>query len=148
MTVPSRRRRQSIFDLINDYVEEIESLADLLAPLDHQSWDVRTSTLEPLCNVSVTPDEVVVTADLPFSDPDSIRVEPVDQSTLEITARIVRRVCCEDLGIVHERGEFSTFKCQTHIPVAVDVKKRTKRFKKGILEVRLPRKKGYEIKVE
>jgi HSP20 family molecular chaperone IbpA len=75
-------------------------------------------------------------------------VEPLDEKTLEISAKIVRRVCCEDLGIIHQRGEFSTFKCQTHIPVAVDAEKRTKRFKKGILEVRLPRKKGHEIRVE
>ncbi len=144
----SRRRRRSIFDLVNEYVEEMESLADELLHVERQSWDIRASTLEPLCNVSVTPDEVVVTADLPFSDPDSITVEPVDEKTLEISARIMRRVCCEDLGIIHQRGEFSTFKCQTHIPVAVDAKKRTKRFKKGILEVRLPRKKSHEIKVE
>lgn len=144
----NRRRRRSIFDLINEYVEEVESLADQLLPVERQSWDVRASTLEPLCNVSVKPDEVVVTADLPFSDPDSIRVEPLDEKTLEISAKIVRRVCCEDLGIIHQRGEFSTFKCQTHIPVAVDAEKRTKRFKKGILEVRLPRKKGHEIRVE
>lgn len=145
--MPNRRRR-SIFDLISEYVEEVESLADQLLPVERQSWDIKASTLEPLCNVSVTPDEVVVTADLPFSDPDSIKVEPVDEETLEISAKIVRRVCCEDLGIIHQRGEFSTFKCQTHIPVAVDTRKRTKRFKKGILEVRLPRKRGHEIRVE
>jgi HSP20 family molecular chaperone IbpA len=146
--VSSRKRRQSIFDLISDYVEEMESLADDLLSIERPSWDVRAGTIQPLCNVSVTPDEVVVTADLPFSDPDSIKIEPSDERTLEISAKIGRRVCCEDLGIIHQRGEFSTFNCQTRIPVAVDMKRRTKRLKKGILEVRLPRKKGYEIKVK
>jgi len=144
----SIRRRRSIFDLINEYIEEMEALAEELLPLEQPSWNVATRTIEPLCNVFVTPDQVIVTADLPFSDPNSIIVEPVDKKTLEIRAKIKRRVCCEDLGIIHQVGEFSTFNCQTRIPVPVDMEKMEVRFKKGILEVRLPRKKGFEIKVE
>ncbi len=144
----SQRRRRSIFDLINEYVEEMESLAEELLPPERPSWDIQTHTIEPLCNVSVTPDEVIVTADLPFSEPDSIKVEPVDQKTLEIHSTIKRKVCCNDLGISHQKGEFSTFNCQTRIPVPVDMNKRKGRFKKGILEIRLPRKKGYEIKIK
>lgn len=144
----SRTRRRSVLDLISDYLEKMESLADDLLPFERPSWDIRAGTIQPLCSVSVAPEEVVVTADLPFSDPDSIKIEPSDERTLEITAKIRRRLCCEDLGIIHQRGEFSTFNCQTRIPVAVDMKRRTEKFKKGILEVRLPRKRGYEIKVE
>ena len=144
----SSRRRRSIFELINEYIEKMESLAEGLLPTEQPSWDIQTRTIEPLCNVFVTPEEVIVTADLPFSDPDSIKVEPIDRNTLEIIAKIKRKVRCEDLGIVHQRGEFSTFNCQTRIPVPVDMKKRKAKFKKGILEVWLPRKKGYEIKVE
>ncbi|MCW4055706.1 MAG: Hsp20/alpha crystallin family protein [Candidatus Bathyarchaeota archaeon] len=144
----SRTGRRSVFDLISDYLEKMESLADDLLPVERPSWDVKAGTIQPLCNVSVAPDEVVVTADLPFSDPDSIEIEPSDERTLEITAKFRRRICCEDLGIIHHRGEFSTFNCQTRIPVAVDMKRRTERFKKGVLEVKLPRKKGYEIKLE
>jgi HSP20 family molecular chaperone IbpA len=144
----SSRRRRSIFDLINEYLEEMEALAEELLPLEQPSWNVATRTIEPLCNVFVTPDQVIVTADMPFSDPNSIVVEPIDKKTLEIRAKIKRRVCCEDLGIIHQEGEFSTFNCQTRIPVPVDMEKMEVRFKKGILEVRLPRKKGFEIKVE
>lgn len=143
-----RSKRRSIFDLINEYVEEMEALAEELLPFERPSWNVEAQTIEPLCNVFVTPNQVIVTADLPFSDPNSIKVEPIDEKTLEITARMKRRVCCEDLGIMHEKGEFSTFNCQTRIPVPVDTEKRKVKFKKGILEVRLPRKKGYEIRVE
>lgn len=143
-----RSKRRSIFDLINEYVEEMEALAEELLPFERPSWNVEAQTIEPLCNVFVTPNQVIVTADLPFSDPNSIKVEPIDEKTLEITARMKRRVCCEDLGIMHEKGEFSTFNCQTRIPVPVDTEKRKVKFKKGILEVRLPRKKGYELRVE
>jgi HSP20 family molecular chaperone IbpA len=144
----SHRRKRSIFDLIDEYIEEMESLAEELVPSRQPTWNINTRTIEPLCNVLVTPDEVIVTADLPFSDPDSVTVEPIDKKTLEIRAKINRRICCGDLGITHQKGEFSTFNCQTHIPVPVDMKKKKVKFKKGILEVRLPRKRGYEIKVE
>jgi len=144
----SRRRRRSIFELIHEYMEEMESLAEELLPTEQPTWDIQAHTIEPLCNVFVAPDEVIVTADLPFSEPDSIKVEPIDRKTLEISAKMKRRVCCDDLGIFHQTGEFSTFNCQTRIPVPVDLGRRKAKFKKGILEIRLPRKKGYEIKVE
>ncbi len=143
----SSSKRRSIFDLIKEYMEETEALAEEPSA-ERPSWNVEAHTIEPLCNVSVTPNEVIVTADLPSSDPDSVKVEPIDEKTLEISAKMKRRVCCEDLGIIHQRGEFSTFNCQTRIPVAVDMKKKEAKFKKGILEVRLPRKKDSEIKIE
>ncbi|UCE96863.1 MAG: Hsp20/alpha crystallin family protein [Candidatus Bathyarchaeota archaeon] len=142
------KKNNSIFDLIHEYLEEIKELTEELLPSERPSWDIESLTIEPLCNVSVTPNEVIVTADLPFTDPNSVKVEPVDSMTLEISAKIERRICCEDLGITHQEGEFSAFNCQTRIPVPVEMKKRKSKFKKGILEVRLPRKKGYEIKVE
>ncbi len=144
----SHRRRRTIFDMIDEYIERMESLTEELLPMEHPSWNIEEHSIEPLCNVYVTPNEVIVTADLPFSDPDSIKIEPADEKTLKITAKMKQRVCCEDLGITHQKGEFSTFNCRTHIPVSVYMEKRKAKLKKGILEVRLPRKKGHEIKVE
>ena len=142
------RRRRSVFDLIGEYLEEMESWTEELMFLKQPSWNINTSTIEPLCNVDITHDEVVVTADLPFSDPRSVKVELVDKGTLEIKASIKRRICCNDLGIIHQSGEFSTFSCEVRIPVPVDMDKKKETVKKGILEVRLPRKKGYEIKIK
>ncbi len=142
------RRRRSVFDLIGEYVDEMESWVEELMVSKQPSWNINTNTIEPLCNVDITHDEVVVTADLPFSDPESVRVELLEKGTLEIKARIKRRICCNDLGIIHQSGEFYTFSCKVRIPVPVDMDKKKEKVKKGILEVRLPRKKGYEIKVE
>ncbi|MFQ6068685.1 MAG: Hsp20/alpha crystallin family protein [Candidatus Bathyarchaeia archaeon] len=144
----SSKRRRSIFDLISEYMKEMESLVEELLPTERPCWNVEECTIEPLCNVVVTPSEVIVTADLPFADPYSIKVEPFDEKTLEISAKMKRKVYLDDFGITYQKGEFSTFNCQTHIPVPVDIEKREVKFKKGILEVRLPRKKGYEIKIE
>lgn len=136
-------------DLINDYIEEFEILSEEMGRVfERPSWDARSCCIEPLCSVFVAPDEVVVTADLPNTRPDTIKVEQVDHDTLEIRAEMKRKVSFEEFGIAHRKGEFSFFHCQTRIPVAVDAKRMKTQFKRGILEVHLPRKKGYRMKVE
>jgi HSP20 family protein len=147
----ARRRRRSIFDLISDYLEDLETLSEELgevAMAEHPSWDLRACCIEPLCSVFVTPDEVVVTADLPYTDPDTIKVKQVNRDTLEIRAEMKRKIRFNEFGITHRQGEFQFFRCPTHIPVSVDAKRMKTKFKRGILEVHLPRKKGYRIKVE
>ena len=119
-----------------------------LTVAERPSWDVRSCCLEPLCNVHVAADEVVVTADLPNIAPETIKVEQVSKRTLEIKAEMKRKIHFKEFGITHRQGEFQFFWCQTHIPVPVGTKKMKKEVKRGILEVHLPRKKGYLIKVE
>ena len=146
----TRRRRRSLFDLISDYMEDFETLSEERARAftERPSWDTRLCCIEPLCSVFVAADEVVVTADLPNTNPDTIRVERVNKDTLEIRAEMKRKVSFEEFGITHRKGEFSFFRCQTNIPVAVDARRMRTQFKRGILEVHLPRKKGVGIKVE
>jgi len=146
-----RRRRRSIFDLIRDYVEDIEALAEeLLEPAfaERPSWDTRSCCLEPLCNVFVTPDEVIVTADLPNIHPDTIKVTPISADALEIRAEMRRKIRFDEFGITHRKGEFQFFRCQTNIPVPVNMDRIKTEFKRGILEIHLSRKKGYRIKIE
>jgi len=145
------RRRRSIFELISEYMRAIEEeIEERLREffVDHPSWNPRTCTLEPLCNVFITPDEVVITADLPYAEKDTIEVKPLNNNLFEIKAKLKRKICFEDLGITHQEGEFSTFYCQVRVPVAVEKEERKISFKNGILEVRLPRKKKHEIKIE
>ena len=144
------RRRRSIFDIMREHIEEFEELADEMFErfMERPSWDVRTHSLEPLCNVSVSSDRVIVTADLPKVDPKSIRVTGIADDLIEITAKMRVKVNFEDLGITHRRGEFSCFSCRVPLPVPVDTSRARARFRRGILEITLPRKRGYEIKVE
>ena len=131
-------------------MEELEELAEEMMDqlIERPSWDVRTHSLEPLCDVSVTPDRVIVTADLPKVDPRSIRVSGVADDLIEITAKMRVKINFEDFGVTHRRGEFSCFSCRVPLPVPVDTSRAKARFRKGILEIILPRKRGYEIKVE
>jgi len=151
MSESSKHRRSSLLDLLSDYLEDLESFSEELFEAERAerpSWDLKSCCIEPLCNVSVTPDEVVVVADLPNTNPDTIKVEQVNHDTLEIKAEMKRKIRFNEFGITHRQGEFQHFRCLSHIPVLVDAKRMKTTFKRGILEVRLPRKSDYKIRVE
>lgn len=146
-----KRRKRSIFDLIRDYIEDIEVHAEEnMEPsfIERPTWNVESCCLEPLCSVFVTPDEVIVTADLPNINEETIEVNPVSADALEIRAEMKRKIRFDEFGITHRKGEFQFFRCQTSIPAPVNMEQMRREFKHGILEIHLPRKKGYRIKVE
>ncbi len=147
----SRRRKRPIFELMSEYMEDFEMMAEELiesAVVERPTWDVRSKCLEPLRNVFVTADEVIVTADLPYAEPETVKVEAISRDLIEIAAKMKREIRFHDFGITHRKGEFSSFRCQTRIPVPVDTKRMEIRFKRGVLEVHLPRKRGYPIRVK
>jgi HSP20 family molecular chaperone IbpA len=147
----SAKRRRDFLELMRDYLEDWETFADELlesARMERPSWDIKSCCLEPLCNVFVSVNEVIVTSDLPRIDPKTITVEAVNANMIEIKATMKRKIRFHDLGITHREGEFTSFRCHVHIPVPVDMKKMKTQFKRGILEVYIPRKKGYKIKVK
>lgn len=146
----STRRRRSIFDIIDEYFENLGEWAERVreALIEKPSWNRRACTMEPLRDIMVTPTEVTVTVDLPYAEENTIQVKPISKDTIEILAKMKRKVRFDDFGITHYKGEFQTLHCQTRIPVPVYMDKMEIRFKKGILEIRLPRKHEYEIPVE
>jgi HSP20 family molecular chaperone IbpA len=138
-----KQRKHSIFDVMNKYMEEFETLADELMEStfpEGPSWNTETCCLQALSNVSITSREVIVTADLPNIEPETVKVEAVDENLIEITAKMRKKVRFADLGIYHRQGEFSSLRCQDHIHVAFDAEKMKISWKGGILEVRFPRK--------
>ena len=145
------RKKRSIFEIMSEYMENLDTWADELLDSivsDRPSWDVQSRCLEPLCNIFVTADEVVVTADLPYAQPETVEVEALGENLIEISAKMKRKVRFDDFGISHRKGEFSSFRSRTRIPVPVETERMKIHFKRGILEVHLPRKKGYRIKIE
>jgi HSP20 family molecular chaperone IbpA len=141
-----KQRKRSILNVINEYMEEFETLADELmasAFPEGPSWNTETCCLQALSNVFMTPQEVIVTADLPSIEPETVKVEAIDENTIEITAKMKKKVRFADLGIYHRQGEFSSLSCQDHIHVAFDAEKMKISWKGGILEVRFPRKTKY-----
>ena len=146
----STRRKRSIFDIISEYFESLEEKAEQLGEtlIERPSWNQKACSFEPLREIMVTTTEVIVTVDLPLTEENTIQVKPIEKNTLEISAKMKRKVRFEDFGITHHKGEFQTFHCQTRIPVQVHMDKMHFRFKKGILEVHLPRKHEYTIPIE
>jgi len=146
----STRKNRSIFDIINEYFENLEEWTERFREslIEKPSWNCRACTIEPLRDIMVTPTEVTVTVDLPYAEENAIKVRPISKDTIEILAKMKQKVRFGDFGITHYKGEFQTLHCQTHIPVPVDMDKMEIRFKKGILEIRMPRKHEYEIPIE
>ena len=144
----NKRKRRSIYDMIREYLEEVEKLKEGIPLTERPSWDLKECTLEPLSNIFVSRREVIITADLPYVLQSSVKVEPINDDRLEITAEMKRKVKLKDLGMTHHEGEFSTFSCQTRIPVPVDMKHIETSFKRGVLEIRIPRKRMYTIPVK
>ena len=139
-----KREKPSTFDMMEKYLEEIEALADELmasAFPEGPSWNTETCCLQALSNVFITSREVIVTADLPNIEPETVKVEAVDENLIEITAKMKKKVRFADLGIYHRQGEFSFLRCQGRVHVAFDAEKMKISCKGGILEGRFPRKK-------
>jgi len=136
-------RKRSIFDVMGEYVEAFDALADELLEAtfpESPSWNTETCCLQALSNVFVTSREVVVTADMPNIEPETVKVEAVDETLIQITAKMKKKVRFADLGICHRQGEFSALRCQDRIQVGFDSEKMKIAFTGGIIEVRFPRK--------
>ena len=144
------KRKRSIFDVIDEYFEDLEEWAERFREtlVERPSWNQKACTMEPLRDIMVTPTEVIVTVDLPYTEENMIQVKPLDKNVIQISANMKRKIRLDDFGITHHRGEFQKLQCHTRIPVPVYMDKMEIRFKKGILEIRLPRKHEYEIPIE
>jgi len=138
----STKRKRSTMSIRGNYFEDIEEELERWREtlIQRPSWNQKASTMEPLRHVRVTPTEVIVTVDLPLTKENSIQVKPVDKSSIEILAQMKRKIRFTDFGITHLKGEFQKLHCRLRVPVPVCMEKMGLRFKKGILEIRLPRK--------
>ena len=136
------RRRRSIWEMVDDYFSDVDRWADRFEGIyaERPSWNLRDSSIEPLREMAVTPTEVFVTIDLPFTKKVDVKVKPVGTSSIEITAKMSRTVRLNELGVTHCDGVFRKYYSHLHIPVPVNMKKMVVDYKKGILEVHLLRK--------
>jgi len=146
----SQKRKRSIFDIIKEYFEGLDEWAESIQEslIEGPSWNQRTCAVEPLRDIKVTPMEVIVTVDLPYAEENTVQVKPLDTDLIEISAKMKRKIRLGDFGITQYGGEFRSFQCQTRIPVPVKIDKMEVRFKKGFLEIHLPRKHGHYIPIE
>jgi HSP20 family molecular chaperone IbpA len=128
--------------MIDEYFEEMEKWADQVRETlsERPCWDLKTCAIEPLREITVKPNEVIVTVDLPYADKNTVKVEAVDNSSLEISAEMKKKIRLTELGITHRQGIIQRFHAWIRIPVTANMDKMKVEQKKGILEIRLPRK--------
>lgn len=108
-------------------------------PIHGSGWNAAAACIQPLYDLFVGPAEVVVTVDLPYVDQKRVKLRCPTEDIMEVFAETNRRITFKDLGAKHRHGEFTCYRASIRIPVPVDEKKMTKEFKRGILEVHIPR---------
>ena len=136
------RRRRGISDMLDDYFRDLERELEgwREAFAERPSWNLKAGTMEPLRDMRITPTEVVMTVDLPLTNSRTMQVKPSDENMLEISAEMKRKVQFKEMGITHQKGEFQRFHFHTRVPVPVKMDEMKIKFKKGMLEIHLPRK--------
>ena len=143
-----RRKKGSSFEEMEEYLKKIEELAkevmDAAFP-EGPNWNTETCCLHALSNIFITPREVIVTADLPYIEPETVQVNALDENHIEIIAKMKKKVNFNDLGICHRQGEFSFLRCQGKLQVAIIADKMQISCEDGILEVRFPRKNRQQL---
>ncbi len=136
------RKKRPVRDVVDSYFEdlgrEFERWRETF--FERPSWNLKAGTMEPLKDMKVTSTEVVVTVDLPLTVESSLQVKPLDEETLEISAKMKRTVHFKEFGVTHHKGEFQRFHCHTRVPVPVKMDDMKIKFKKGLLELHIPRK--------
>ncbi len=90
-------------------------------------------------NLFVGATEVVLTVDLPYVDQKRVKLHCPTEDSVEIFAETNRKITFRDLGAKHRHGEFTCYRARIRMPVPVDEKKINTKFKRGVLEVHIPR---------
>jgi HSP20 family molecular chaperone IbpA len=102
-------------------------------------WNVAAACIEPLYNLMVGPTEVVLTIDLPYVNQRQVKLACPANDVLELYAETNRKITFGDLGIKHRHGEFTCYHARIRTPVPIDETKIKTHFKRGVLEIHLPR---------
>lgn len=138
----SIRKKHPISEIIDAYFEDLERWVEQFEEtlMVSPSWNLKKCTIEPLREIMVAPTEVVVTVDLPYTEKKMVQVKPVGKNSLEISAKMKRKIRLDDLGVTHCKGEFQKFHCHIRIPVPVNIDKMNTYHKRGILEIHIPRR--------
>lgn len=119
-----------------EYLRRTEQIAGKMLT---SGWNEASSTIEPLSDIILGAREVVVTMDLPYVDPNAVKVDVIADDTIEVQANTKHKICLKDLGVKHRGTEFTLYHTVIHMPVPVDEKGMTHKLKRGILEIHLPR---------
>jgi len=132
----SHERRKHFVEAMDEYFRRAEFMFERFFA---SGWNEAAECIEPLYSIAVTSNEVMLTVDLPYVSPEEVRLNVPADDMVEIHANTKRRITFADLGIRHRGGQFKCYHARIHMPVPVLESGMTSRFKRGVLEIRLPR---------
>lgn len=98
-----------------------------------------SACIEPLYNLFVGASEVIITVDLPYVNQTQVKLQCPSDDSVEVYAETSRKITFKDLGVKHRQGEFTCYHARIRVPVPVDESKISSKFKRGVLEVHIPR---------
>ncbi len=113
--------------------------ASEISTIHASGWNIAAACIEPLYNLMVGAKEVVLTIDLPYVNQKQVKLGCPANDVLEIDAETSRKITFRDLGIKHRHGEFTCYHARIRTPFPIDKTKIKTKFKRGVLEVHLPR---------
>jgi HSP20 family molecular chaperone IbpA len=132
----SHDKKKQFFETMDEYFKRAEFMFErVLVP----SWNVVAQSIEPLYNISVGSNEVIVTVDLPYANHEEVTLKLPADDTVEVSANTKRRITFAEMGVRHRGGQFKSYHALIHMPVPVVESGMTSKFKRGVLEIRLPR---------
>jgi HSP20 family molecular chaperone IbpA len=132
----SHDRRKHILEAMDEYFKRAEFMVERAFV---SSWNETAESIEPLYNITVGSSEVIVTMDLPYVNPEEVTLKLPADDVIEIYANTKRRITFADMGVSHRHGQFKSYHTRVHMPVPVVESGMTSKFKRGVLEIRLPR---------
>lgn len=132
----SHDRRKRLFDVMDEYFKRIEYMFE--GPFA-SGWNEAAQCIEPLYDIAVSSTEVILTVDLPYVDSQQVTVKVPANDTIEINANTKRRITFADMGVGHRGGQFKCYRARIHMPVPVLESGMTSKFKRGVLQLNLPR---------
>jgi len=132
----SHERRKHLFEAMDEYFKRAEYMFERVFT---SSWNEAAQSIEPLYNIAVGSSEVILTVDLPYVNQEEVTLKVPADDTVEIYANTKRRITFADMGVRHRGGQFKSYHARVHMPVPVLESGMTSKFKRGVLEVRLPR---------
>lgn len=143
----AEKKRRSHWEEFEDMFDEMQRRFDRMFEqafddfhINRPLMDVEQCSLEPLADVREDVAEIIVTIDLPFVDKkEDINLELFEKS-LEIRAKTRKPICFERWGTSQRKIHFNEFRKTINLPREVDSKGVKAIFKKGVLQVRLPKK--------
>ena len=81
----------------------------------------------------------MLTVDLPYVNQKRVKLQCPTKDSIEIYAETNRKITFRELGAKHRHGEFTCYHAIIRMPVPVDEKRAARAFKRGVLEVHIPR---------